>query len=79
MVVERGMVCGAIEHSIENVGVVDLQVSGGLDAHGVVDKSLIPSNRLLALGHASRRVRCARMACGSVSQQTQIAYRLAQW
>src|SRR5258708_2322279 len=45
------MVRGAVEHPVKNVSVVYLQVPGGLDAHGVVDKGLVAGDRKLAGGH----------------------------
>src|SRR5216684_932701 len=47
VVVERRVVCGAVEDAVKNVSIVDLQVSGGLEAHRVIDERFVACNRQL--------------------------------
>src|SRR5229473_1910688 len=50
VIVKGRVVRRSVQDAVKDVGVVDFQVSGGLDAHRMVDESFIAGNWKLALG-----------------------------
>src|SRR5216684_248075 len=63
VVVKGSMMRGAVEDAVKNVSIVDLQVSGGLEAHRVIDERFVGCNRQLRRSYDNQHRSVANNLC----------------
>src|SRR5437588_4438031 len=73
------MMRGAVEHAVKNVSIVDLQVTGGLEAHRVIDESLVACYRQLRRRYDIQHRPVANDCCapGNQTRRTAAHYKAA--